>query len=145
MSTNAIDIPSLNKFFDMPEPEILALSKGEVGRFQVHCDGLLALLRRGEKEPPLQPEDVQRIAVRLTWAFYYSLKSSASEEQGRLHAVYLQGLDKLHDVWLTIEKVKLVEEKIVTVREPRAVQQPFPFTMPRDPELVAIVLSPEDV
>lgn len=145
MSIEAHAVPPLKSFLDLQTPDHLALSRGEVSRFRTQCDALLATLKREEIDPPLMAEDVQRVAVRMAWAFYYARKATAPEEHDKLLAVYLQALDKLHDIWLDVEKPRLIEERVVREAGPLQAPEPAGDDLPRPPEIVMQATRPTDV
>lgn len=103
--------------------DVLALSPGTVSRWQEQCDQLLASLMG---QAYVSAEEVHRTAVRLTWEFFYSWKGSVPAEHAELLGVYLNALDRLHAVWLDVDKPTLVQERIVKVVEPAPPPSPVP-------------------
>jgi hypothetical protein len=98
----------------------------------------------GEANP--SPRSIHQAVVRLTWQFYYATRGAAEAERETLVTACLAALDTLHDKWLDIEKIDLVEERIIRDPAPPRHGESVP-TLPRDPEQIELhfPFSPEDV
>jgi hypothetical protein len=84
-------------------------------RFAAWVDEQVSALT-GEGKP--SPVAIHRVVVRLTWQFFYERKGTEPshrdrvlEENGErcLYGVFLEALETLHELYMTVEKVELME------------------------------------
>lgn len=90
------------------------------------------------KEDDPLPRSIHQATLRLTWQFFYATRGASAGERSSLTETFLEALDALHDAYLDVEKVDLVEVR--TVYAPPPVLRPVEpdATLPRDPEQAAL-------
>ena len=93
-------------------------------RFGAWVETQLAALTEGDKPSSVA---VHRSVLRLTWQFFYERKGAEPEHRDRvteengapcLYGVFLEALDRLHELHLEAEKLELVEKVPVPAPAP---------------------------
>lgn len=108
-----------------PRPRRVPTGCAGAVRFAAWVDEQLAKLRAGEQAQSLVA--IHRAVLRLTWQYFYERKGSEPDHRDRVmdedggpcvYGVFLDALERLHELHMAAEKLELIERVGVTAAPP---------------------------
>ena len=114
----------------VPRPKPIPVPYEASSRYGAFIEDQLNSLTAGGRKP--SAVEVLRTLVRVTFQYYYERQGSpldhrdrVFEENGTLccYGQFLLGLEQLHDLWLAVERLPVVEPVVIPEKEPEPVVQ----------------------